>query len=227
MAEVDEIPEIFSVQLAEELSIRELQAVDLSDAEAVIRFVTTHGLVNGERGRTTEDMAGFESAYSLEEVIHELSTVKALARHVVCYLNGAPVQDAWLERSLRARLVEKHDWPPDYARGAFDDDTKLWRLFATEMTSFLAWHHVRVDLASDGPAAVGLCEAIAMQAFNLLLEGLPPRRCCDPTCPNWFVRQQGRAQQAQHRTRAVRYCSRSCARRHTQRIRRERNRETR
>lgn len=53
--------------------------------------------------------------------------------------------------------------------------------------------------------------ALCEQLLGWVAEGLPARRCANETCNRLFTRQRGRAEQGQHRTSGVKYCSASCA----------------
>jgi hypothetical protein len=122
----------------------------------------------------------------------------------------------------------------DRLDGSVDDDNMFWDRFQSELNNGLRWYHVHIDVQHTptelmpeatfvpGLDEIGLYSALCLQVLNALVEGLPPRRCADDTCPNWFLRQEGRALQDQRKTKAVLYCSNSCASRHTQRERRRR-----
>jgi hypothetical protein len=66
--------------------------------------------------------------------------------------------------------------------------------------------------------------AIHLQLFAWLADGLPARHCANETCNRWFSRQRGRAEYGQYRTTGVMYCSVSCARSAAQRRYRRRKR---
>lgn len=55
------------------------------------------------------------------------------------------------------------------------------------------------------------------ELFNHIVEGARYKTCANETCGRLFVRQQGRAEHGQHRTRGVKYCSSECAKAQAQR----------
>jgi hypothetical protein len=70
------------------------------------------------------------------------------------------------------------------------------------------------DLAARNPTIYSVS---FLQMYNHVAEGATLRTCENETCGQTFVRQRGRAQYSQHRTRGVMYCSRGCARAQAQR----------
>lgn len=57
-----------------------------------------------------------------------------------------------------------------------------------------------------------LFSVLCLELFNHIVEEATYKRCANETCGRYFVRQRGRSQHGQHRTRGVKYCSAECAR---------------
>jgi len=64
---------------------------------------------------------------------------------------------------------------------------------------------------------VPLYSVCCAELFNHIVEGAKYKTCANETCGRLFVRQQGRAEHGQHRTRGVKYCSAECAKAQAQR----------
>ena len=69
-----------------------------------------------------------------------------------------------------------------------------------------------------------LLDVLALQLYNHVAEGARYRTCANEPCRGLFWRQSGRAVRGQHRTKAVMYCSRNCARAQSSREYRRRQR---
>lgn len=78
--------------------------------------------------------------------------------------------------------------------------------------------------ALRGPTEAPLYAICALELFNHIIEGAEYRTCANENCGRTFVRQEGRSEKGQHRSRGVLYCSAGCARATAQRKYRRRHR---
>lgn len=69
---------------------------------------------------------------------------------------------------------------------------------------------------------IPLYSILCLELFNHICEEATYRVCANERCGQLFVRQYGRAQHGQHRTKGVKYCSADCARAQAQRLYRRR-----
>jgi hypothetical protein len=74
------------------------------------------------------------------------------------------------------------------------------------------------------PGTVPLYSTCCLELYNHIIEHATYLICSNETCSRAFVRQTGRAQHGQHRSRGLQYCSRECARAQAQRALRARRR---
>jgi hypothetical protein len=81
-------------------------------------------------------------------------------------------------------------------------------------------YHTHPGYALFGP----LYSVCCLELYNHILEHASYRQCANDTCRRTFVRQTGRAQQGQHRSEGIKYCSSHCARAQAQREYRARKR---
>lgn len=82
-------------------------------------------------------------------------------------------------------------------------------------------HADRPDLTLRDAPLYSIC---CLELYNHILEHATYHTCANQTCNRTFVRQTGRAQQGQHRSHGVKYCSNHCARAQAQRQYRQRQR---
>jgi len=152
------------------------------------------------------------------EVALRVRLLQATTTHLLAYLAGEPVTQAW----------------PDC-----DDDLDAWNRF-TEVTdaALRDFHvHVRVDIETRRPSGrpelragevyTTLYGVAMLQLVNDLAAGEPVRVCANQTCQRPFMRQLGRSSSGGHRKRGTLYCSNTCARAQSQREKRRRDRAAR
>lgn len=87
--------------------------------------------------------------------------------------------------------------------------------------------HASTVTPAHAPPPVRLYQVCALELYNHICEQATYRICANETCRRKFVRQEGRAEHGQHRTKGVKYCSMECARAQAQRAHRRRQRTSR
>lgn len=70
-----------------------------------------------------------------------------------------------------------------------------------------------------------LLDVLVLQLYNDIARGADYSRCANEPCGRLFALQSGRSEHGQHRTRGVKYCSKSCARAQANREYRRRKRQ--
>jgi hypothetical protein len=79
---------------------------------------------------------------------------------------------------------------------------------------------VRPEATFGGPLYSTCC----LELYNHVFEHANYRQCANENCKRVFVRQTGRAEHGQHRSKGIKYCSNHCARAQAQRDYRRRTR---
>lgn len=81
-----------------------------------------------------------------------------------------------------------------------------------------------IETSPQSKASASLYHLCCLELYNHIVEGATYRTCSNETCGHTFVRQEGRAEHGQYRTKGVKYCSATCARAQAQRELRRRKR---
>lgn len=154
----------------------------------------------------------------------------------------APQAEAVPEEPLEETMLEKplEDSGPwrviSVVEGSIERDpfSAVLELLERMLNAGLAPFHPRlVASEAESPglhgffAGVPLYAICCLELFNHIAEHATYRYCANETCRRIFVRQSGRADAGQHRTRGVKYCSSHCARAQAQRNHRARQRRSR
>ena len=69
----------------------------------------------------------------------------------------------------------------------------------------------RVETLPQSKRSANLYHLCCLELYNHIVEGATYRTCANEPCGRTFVRQEGRAEHGQHRTKGVKYCSATCA----------------
>jgi hypothetical protein len=143
----------------------------------------------------------------------------------ISHLDEPPVAVRWEsipEEAMNEKRADLADWGME-----FDAQEEAVEIFLRQvLTDGLRPFHPRVVYvggeAADPFVAAPLYAVCCLELFNHLVEAAQVRVCANDSCRRPFVRQRGRAEQGQHRTRGVKYCSSHCARAQAQRVYRRR-----
>ena len=210
--------------LPEDLFLRELLALDTDDMEAVVGFLGDFGVINIPytgmplRFEAAEPPEAERLTTHVGEAALYLLTAQMLSRHWMAWTAGEDIATPW-----KAHVLLRNQ----FRGGSADDDYNAWWLFTQCINAGLRRYHVRVELpVTDtfvfGAPELGLYSALCLQVANAMAEGATWRRCQNEPCGTPFIRQRGRADDGQFRTKGVVYCSKSCARAQAERERRRR-----
>ncbi len=220
-------PGVERVHLPEELFLRELLDLDLSDSEAVA-FVNDYGVLSGRYGEGVNSrLLGLEMKPKtpppverinthVEDLMLYLKTARVLTRHWVASMEETPVLDAWEAEELGSLV---------------SDEEAAWSLLVECLNAGLGPLRVRVERPYsffpeyvEGEPVAGLYTGLCVQLFNYLVEHVPVRRCANESCGRAFSRQLGGAVHGQYRSEGVMYCSPSCGNAQWQREHRRKKR---
>lgn len=219
-----------------------LAALDVEDTDAMALFLTDYGAlrVRGEAndwqrlGLPFEDetrelkvalneVPEARTDWSIETLVEVQWAIWTMRDLVACWraLSGEidPFTHAW-ESPLRQgrEPYEDFDGPASFL---------AWTLWAS-LTEFSPRLFPIAPGEKRPPVfhafSTGSWQACCLELFNHIVEEASYKTCENETCQRLFVRQEGRSEHGQHRSRGVKYCSSLCARSQAQRQYRRRKR---
>jgi hypothetical protein len=226
------------VEIPDEMYLRELRELDLSEPEALLKFASQYGQLNvwgletgfselGSRDdfpalRTRTELEADDRAGSGKSPA--FSHVNGYAAHAIVLRNSAEIWHHYLNAG-DAFDVSELQWEGLDLMGYRQPINTAEALNYLADTLYAGLADFRPHVLLDGveqwagrPAETSLFAALCLQLMNHITERAPYRRCANETCRRVFVRQRdGRARYEIQRTEGVRYCSRRCANAQTQR----------
>ncbi len=227
-------------ELPPDFVFRELLERVPATTTEVVEVAAAWGLTNGSGARAFEYLAGDpppdvlsdlqawqDAGLSglLNELLHpgavlaHLAALRALARHLLAYLEGqgdSAILGAW-QGVAAPSSVHRAWW--------------LWEWYVNRGLTVFAVHVRAEPTVPDKHRLTrpvpNLYNACCLQLANYLAGDVPVLRCANERCRRPFTRQRGRAREeyGQHRSRGVRYCSHLCAKAQSERDRRRRRAE--
>jgi hypothetical protein len=229
-----------AVQPPEELYLRELADLDLSSAQAILRFTASYGrlgssgwkdLMPGEWARGGTWLAeldrrrdefyasrGMQDAQALYE--NDFQSLDEFRVHATMLRDFTRIYANYLGQLSFANLVAA--WENVVYRPPRNQNVAC--LFLIDFLSAgLRPYHARLERIDPGekrqrePRPANLYQTCCLQLYNHIAESATYAHCANEACGRVFVRQRGRAKYGRYRTTKVDYCSSTCARAQEQR----------
>lgn len=169
---------------------------------------------------------------TVEEFQWAVRCLRDLARTYWCLSTGSDGAElAWDNPLIELSYATKDgNWWDQWAMEEFLSDTLKValagfspRLIEDELKKLQGPDRVS-ELSEQFAASLDLFTICCLELFNHIAERAVYKSCANLSCGRWFVRQAGRSAHDQRRRTGVKFCSHRCARAHTQRAYRERQR---
>ena len=225
-----------SVQVPDELYLREVLALDLADEDALFKFVEEYGPLGYKPGKSclpylipAHFLENLEIGLHYDPEVDVLcQSVASVQAHLRCIRDAVRLYEVQTAQMTLEEL--ESTWELDELGVACPTDgPAVDRLLAVIVNQGLLPFQVGIRLVGidDEPWQVGLTapdiySCLCLQLFNHIAEEAIYLTCHNERCGRLFVRQQGRSEKGGHRTTGVMYCSDYCARAQGQRELRKR-----
>lgn len=212
------------IEIPPDLAMRQVPTLEL-DADSLVGFMASYGPLTPFEGAPLlpdNERAGqiIDGLVTVDLLAHHVRVLRAVVSHWMAYQehNEDGIISAWTDNGFN------HPKAPSPVSSA-------WRWWVDHVNVALRPFSVTVTV-TDGYGNFGLerpqvtsYSAMMLQIVNDISAGTPWRRCANEPCRLPFVRQVGRADYGQYRTKGVRYCSKHCAKAQVERERRRRIRK--
>jgi hypothetical protein len=208
-------------EVPDELYLRELMDLDLSDWRAIADFTAQYGRLSYLDG--WRDIPAIlrirREARRIESRVQaglKRRGVKGGGRYV--HVGEIAYRARLLRDCVRLRYAQQQGLEPGPMESTFRTDPDI--LFVPEvLNSALEPYHVRIEVERPGRLPYfapmpSLYSALCLQMANHIAEDAAYRKCANESCGRLFVRQRGRSTPTyrDHRTEGVRFCTAACAR---------------
>lgn len=225
-----------SVQVPDELYLREVLALDLTDEDALLKFVEDYGPLGYEPEKSClpylipdhvldELKIGLHYDTEIDVLRQSVASVQAHLRSIRDAVRLYQVQTAQMTLEELKEKWELGELGVDCPT----DGPAVDSMLAVIVNQGLMPFQVGIRLVSSdaepwemGLTAPDIYSCLCLQLFNHIAEEAIYLTCHNERCRRLFVRQQGRSEKGRHRTTGVMYCSDYCARAQGQRELRKR-----
>jgi len=227
------------VELPDELYLRELMELDLTDERAILGFVNDYGPLGDSFAPflylptwlspflapdyDPDFLMPVEEQWIMREkqMFFVLQKVEAFKAHAWCLRDAVRLWQVQTGQMSLEELSETWELVAMQEKVPKDADECL-DVLASILNAALQPFHARMDVLNSESflshtRLPNLYCALCLQFFNHVVEEAVYIRCHNETCSHLFVRQRGRAKQGKYHTTGVKYCSDYCARAQGQR----------
>ncbi len=232
-------------EVPDEIRLRELADLDVTDVEAIANFTSMYGrltpvgnllddvaMTRGEYARFFAETAARNGRTPQPSFMRDWDAAAQNGRSFLWVHADDIALRVRILRQLTAHAIA-------YATGEYEhkvwpecqDEAEAWRRFTHYANAALREFHVRVyvDLGDPdyniGASHPSVYQVAVLQLLNDLTDEVDYHTCLNETCGRTFVRQRGVEDGSFKRTKGVAFCTPACANSQRQRDFRRRKRE--